>query len=84
MQCAVCGKKPVLGNKYTTRGKAKYLGGNGVKVTGCNKRRFKPNLQRLQIEVNGTILRERVCVHCVRSGLVKRPTKRKLFQMPGM
>ena len=39
-QCAICQKKPVVGNTYTKRGKAKYLGGNGVKVTGKNKRVF--------------------------------------------
>ena len=36
MQCAICGKKPILGNQYTHRGKAKYLGGVGRKVTGCS------------------------------------------------
>ncbi len=84
MQCAICAKKPAGGFQYTHRGKAKYLGGNGVKVTGWAKRTFKPNLQRLQIEVNGAVQRARVCVQCMRSGLVKRPTKRKLFQMPKM
>ena len=50
MQCAICGKKPVSGNQYARRGKAKYLGGVGRKVTGISKRTFKPNLQRIQIE----------------------------------
>ena len=45
MQCAVCGKKPVVGNQKTYRGKAKYLGGVGKKITGISKRKFKPNLQ---------------------------------------
>jgi large subunit ribosomal protein L28 len=84
MQCAICGKKPVLGNQYTRRGKAKYLGGIGRKVTGCSRRTFYPNLQRIQIEQNGTVQRARVCVSCIRSGRVKRPTKRKLFQMPNL
>ena len=43
-QCAVCQKKPIVGNSYTKRGKAKYLGGNGVKVTGKNKRVFNDGL----------------------------------------
>ncbi len=84
MQCAVCGKKPVLGNQYTRRGKAKYLGGVGRKVTGRSRRTFRPNLQRIQIEQNGTVRRVRVCVQCIRSGAVKRPQKRKLFQMPAL
>ena len=34
MECAITGKKPVKGNHYARRGKAKYLGGVGRKVTG--------------------------------------------------
>ena len=82
MQCAICGKKPVKGYQYTHRGKAKYLGGVGRKVTGSSKRTFKPNLQRIQIEQNGTVKRTRVCVACIRSGRVQRPQKRKPFTMP--
>ncbi len=81
MQCAVCGKTPVRGNHYARRGKAKYLGGVGRKVTGITKRLFKPNLQRIQIQVNGEVMRRRVCVQCIQSGRVQRPTKRKPFQV---
>ncbi len=84
MQCSVCGKKPILGNQIARRGKAKYLGGVGRKITGISRRTFRPNLQRIQVEVDGEIRRERVCVQCIRSGKVKRPTKRKLFQMPSV
>ena len=82
MQCAICGKKPVKGWHYTHRGKAKYLGGVGRKVTGISRRTFKPNLQNIQIQQGGTVKRVRVCVQCIRSGKVQRPQKRKLFQMP--
>ena len=82
MQCDICGKKPVLGNQIARRGKAKYLGGVGRKITGISRRVFRPNLQSIQIEVNGTVRRERVCVQCIRSGKVRRPQKRKPFQMP--
>jgi large subunit ribosomal protein L28 len=83
MQCAVCGKKPVVGMQYTHRGKAKYLGGVGRKVTGSSKRVFRPNLQRIQVQAeDGSTVRKRVCVACIRSGKVKRPQRRKLFQMP--
>ena len=47
--CEVCGKGPQMGNQVTTRGKAKYLGGVGTKVTGINRRQFKPNLQRVRV-----------------------------------
>jgi large subunit ribosomal protein L28 len=82
MECSICGKKPAVGNQIVRRGKAKYLGGVGRKPTGISKRQFRPNLQRIQIEVNGTVQRVRVCVQCIRSGRVKRPQRRKLFQMP--
>lgn len=82
MQCMVCGKKPALGNQIARRGKAKYLGGVGRKITGISRRAFRPNLQRIQVEVDGTVQRVRVCVSCIRSGRIKRPQKQKPFQMP--
>jgi large subunit ribosomal protein L28 len=82
MQCGICGKRPIMGNHYARRGKAKYLGGVGRKVTGISRREFRPNLQSLQVDTNGTVKRMRVCVSCIRSGQVKRPQKRKLFQIP--
>ena len=84
MQCAITGKKPVGGNKIRRRGKAKYLGGVGRKVTGITKRKFKPNLQRIKVEINGTVKTIRVAVSAIRSGLVTKPVKRKPFQMPNV
>ena len=82
MQCSVCGKKPVRGYHYTHRGKAKYLGGVGRKVTGISRRTFRPNLQRIQCQVGGGVQRLRVCVQCIRSGKIQRPQKKRPFQMP--
>jgi len=82
MECAITGKKPVKGNHYARRGKAKYLGGVGRKVTGIIKRTFKPNLQRVKCVIDGKVKTVRVAVSAIRSGLVKRPIKRKPFQMP--
>jgi large subunit ribosomal protein L28 len=82
MHCAICGKAPASGNQITRRGKAKYLGGVGRKVTGISRRQFKPNLQRIQIQLNGQVKRVRVCTQCIRSGRVQRPQKQKLFQSP--
>lgn len=84
MQCAITGKKPVKGNKYARRGKAKYLGGVGRKVTGITKRTFKPNLQRIKVVIDGKVQTVRVSVKAIRSGLVQRPIKRKPFQMPNL
>ena len=84
MQCGICGKRPVGGNQYARRGKAKYLGGVGQKVTGISKRTFRPNLQRIQVEKDGTVQRLRVCVQCIRGGRVQRPVRAKPFQMPNL
>lgn len=83
-ECAICGKKPVLGNQYKRRGKAKYLGGVGRKPTGISRRTFRPNLQGMQIVLDGAVQRAKVCVQCIRSGRVQRPQKKKPFQMPTM
>ena len=83
MQCALCAKKPVKGRQKTYRGKAKYLGGVGKKITGSSKRVFKPNLQRIQLvdKASGETVRQRVCVQCIRSGLVQKPMKKPMFSM---
>ena len=80
-QCAITGKKPTLGNHYARRGKAKYLGGVGRKVTGISRRKFKPNLQRIKAVIDGKVKTVRVCVKAIRSGLVVRPAKQRPFQM---
>ncbi len=79
MQCSVCGKKPVVGNQKTYRGKAKYLGGVGKKITGTSKRVFKPNLQSIKIASGGETVRARVCCQCIRSGRIQRSVKSKPF-----
>jgi large subunit ribosomal protein L28 len=80
MQCEICGKKPAVGNQVTRRGKAKYLGGVGRKITGISKRKFKPNLQQIRAVRNGEVRRIRVCTQCMRSGRVERPVKTSPFK----
>jgi large subunit ribosomal protein L28 len=80
--CDVCGKSPQIGNTVTTRGKAKYLGGVGTKVTGINRRQFKPNLQRVRITDRGTNKTVRVCTQCLRSGAVTKLVKAAPFKLP--
>jgi large subunit ribosomal protein L28 len=66
----------------TTRGKAKYLGGFGTKVTGLTRRTFQPNLQRVKITTaNGTNKTVRICTQCVRSGAVQKRVHNAPFQM---
>jgi large subunit ribosomal protein L28 len=81
--CEVCGKKPSLGNTVTHRGKAKYLGGVGTKVTGISRRKFRPNLQRVHVTTpKGTRKTMRVCTQCIRSGAVSKPIQRSPFKLP--
>lgn len=80
MQCAVCAKKPVMGNQKCYRGKAKYLGGVGRKITGTSRRTFYPNLQTVRIVgPDGKACRKRVCTQCIRSNKIQRPQKKKPF-----
>ena len=81
-QCEYCDKKPRMGNQVETRGKAKYLGGVGTKITGITRREFKPNLQRIKVQdANGMVHTIRVAVSAIRSGLIQKPIKKKPFQI---
>jgi large subunit ribosomal protein L28 len=80
--CEICGKGPSMGNRIARRGRAKYLGGVGRKITGITRRKFRPNLQRVKADRNGTIKAILVCVQCIRSGAVRRPQVRKPFEIP--
>ena len=81
--CEVCGKGPQMGNRIETRGKAKYLGGVGTKITGKTRRQFRPNLQRIRVAMpDGTSKRMKVCTSCIRSGFVKKAVRNKPFALP--
>ena len=74
--CKFTGRKTGVGNMYTRRGKAKYLGGVGTKVTGKTKRKFKPNIQRVRALIDGRIVRVKVSAKAIRMGLIRKPLKR--------
>jgi large subunit ribosomal protein L28 len=76
--CEFTGRKTSSGRTYTHRGKAKYLGGVGTKVTGKTKRQFKPNIRTVNaIMPDGTIRRIKASAKAMRMGLVVKPLKRK-------
>ncbi len=80
--CEVCGKRSQMGNSVETRGKAKYLGGVGTKITGITRRKFKPNLQRVRITTaNGGAQSVRVCTQCIRSGAVTKRIRQRPFKL---
>jgi large subunit ribosomal protein L28 len=81
--CEVCGKGPLIGNHVTTRGKKKYLGGVGTKITGITRRQFKPNLQRVKVnKPDGNPGMMNVCTQCIRSGAVAKVVRMKPFAVP--
>lgn len=72
-----------MGNQVETRGKAKYLGGVGTKITGISRRTFVPNLQQVRVTLqNGTNRRLRVCTRCIRSGSIRKVVQQKPFKLP--
>jgi large subunit ribosomal protein L28 len=72
-----------MGNQVTTRGKAKYLGGVGTKITGISRRQFRPNLQRVKVTTtSGTNKTLRVCTQCIRGGAVVKAIKTAPFKLP--
>jgi large subunit ribosomal protein L28 len=72
-----------MGNQVTHRGKAKYLGGVGTKVTGISRRQFRPNLQRVHVTTaGGTNKTVRVCTQCIRSGAVTKRIRNAPFRLP--
>jgi large subunit ribosomal protein L28 len=82
--CNLCGKGNQVGNQKTTRGKAKYLGGVGTKITGITRRTFKPNLQRVRVTQNGTNKTILACTQCIRSGAVTKLIKAAPFRLPNV
>jgi large subunit ribosomal protein L28 len=80
-QCFFTGKKTQFGIKKTTRGKAKYLGGVGTKITGLTRRKVKPNLQKVRALVDGKIVRVLASTSAIRSGLVEKPIVHQPFTL---
>ena len=75
-KCAFSGKGTTFGRKYSRRGKAKYLGGVGRKVTSKTNRTFKANIQKVRAVIDGSIVRVKVSTKAMRNGVIVKPLKR--------
>ena len=53
-KCEMCGKGPQFGHNVSHSKKA-------------TKRKFKPNLQRVRVEMDGRVRRMQVCTRCLRT-----------------
>ena len=74
--CHFTGRRTRAGNSIARRGKAKYLGGVGIKTTGVTKRKFKPNIQKVRAVIDGKICRIKVSAKAIKMGLVVKPPRR--------
>ena len=74
--CQFTGKRTIAGRSIARRGKAKYLGGVGRKITGVTKRKFKPNIQKVRAIIDGRVCRIKVSAKAIRMGLIQKPVKR--------
>jgi large subunit ribosomal protein L28 len=59
-KCAICAKKPQVGN-------------NVSHANNKSKRRFNPNLQKVRMKTGEGSRRAYVCTRCLRSGHVSKP-----------
>ena len=75
-ECVYTGRRTKIGRQCTYRGKAKYLGGVGIKITGRSARKFKPNLHTVRAVIDGTVRRVKASAKAIRMGLVVKPLKR--------
>jgi large subunit ribosomal protein L28 len=75
--CFFTGARTTTGRSIRYRGKAKYLGGIGKKVTASTKRTFKPNLQIVTAIIDGRPRRIKASARSIRDGMVLKPLKRK-------
>ncbi len=81
-ECHFTGKRTSSGRKLRYRGKAKYLGGVGKKITGKTKRTFRPNIQNVVALIDGKPQRVKASAKAIRMGLVVKPPKRKYTYKP--
>ncbi len=53
-KCEICGKGPQFGHNVSHSKRA-------------TNRRFNPNIQQVQIMINGSLRRVRICTRCLRT-----------------
>lgn len=75
--CHFTGKSTTFGNRISRSGAAIKTGGFGLKTSGIHRRKFKPNLQKLTIMLDGKPVRATVSAKAIKCGLIVKPLKRK-------
>ncbi len=81
--CVVTGRRTRVGNSVSRRGLAKAKGGVGRRVTGRNKRKFKPNIQKVRVLTpDGTVLRLKLCTRAIKTGMIILKKGDKVVKFP--
>lgn len=69
--CQITGRRTRVGNRVARRGLAKKKGGVGRRVTGRNKRKFKPNIQTVRVLTpDGSVVRMKLSTRAIKTGVV--------------
>ncbi|MDD5130383.1 MAG: L28 family ribosomal protein [Candidatus Omnitrophica bacterium] len=76
-KCVICKKGALQGKVLARKGQYKAKGGTGSKIARWSKRKFLPNLQKVNILVEGTPQRVFICAKCIKKGDFKKATPRK-------
>ncbi|NOT30114.1 MAG: 50S ribosomal protein L28 [Planctomycetes bacterium] len=75
--CDICKKRTRVGGAIARRGLPKKKGGVGLKTTGHTKRKYFPNLQKIQTQQGKSVVRMTVCTRCIKSGRIRKPLRVK-------
>jgi large subunit ribosomal protein L28 len=67
-KCALCSKGSLTGKTIARKGQYKAKGGTGSKIARWTMRKFKANLQKLTIMLNGKPTKVYICAKCIKKG----------------
>lgn len=70
--CDICGKGRITGGSIVRKGLPKKVGGIGTHIVKNNKRVFRPNIQTIKIECDGSTKKIKICTACLRSEKIKK------------
>ncbi|MFA5199633.1 MAG: L28 family ribosomal protein [Candidatus Omnitrophota bacterium] len=71
-ECIICKKGALQGKVLSRKGQYKAKGGTGSKIARWSKRKFLPNLQRVNISTEGQTKRVYICTKCIKKGNFKK------------
>lgn len=71
--CSITGKRPRIGGRIIRKGVSKKSGGIGLQLVKVNKRKFRPNVQRIRVKLpSGQVKRMWVCAKAIKAGKIQK------------